>query len=168
MADILEIQGITKKFGGLTAVDNVDLTLKAGELGCIIGPNGCGKTTLLRSISTVFQTRGRRLLLAAPTGRAAHRLAEVTRRKASTIHRLLGYNFTDNGFIQNRDNPLDADAVIVDEASMVDTALMFSLLNALPLSARLILVGDVFQLPSVVPKYSCRLAQQIPLLHLSR
>ena len=121
------------------------------RIAVITGGPGTGKTTLLRSISTVFQARGRRLLLAAPTGRAAHRLAEVTRRKASTIHRLLGYNFSDNGFIQNRDNPLDADAVIVDEASMVDTILMFSLLTALPLSARLILVGDVSQLPSVGP-----------------
>jgi len=91
------------------------------------------------------------LLLAAPTGRAARRLAEVTRRKASTIHRLLGYNFTDNGFLHNRDNPLDADAVIIDEASMVDTVLMNNLLSAVPLSARLVLVGDVFQLPSVGP-----------------
>jgi exodeoxyribonuclease V alpha subunit len=121
------------------------------RIAIITGGPGTGKTTLLRSISTVFQAQGRRLLLAAPTGRAARRLAEVTRRKASTIHRLLGYNFTDNGFMRNRDNPLDADAVIIDEASMVDTVLMYNLLAAVPLSARLVLVGDVFQLPSVGP-----------------
>ncbi len=121
------------------------------HIAIITGGPGTGKTTLLRSISTVFQAQGRRLLLAAPTGRAARRLAEVTRRKASTIHRLLGYNFTDNGFMRNRDNPLDADAVIIDEASMVDTVLMHNLLAAVPLSARLVLVGDVFQLPSVGP-----------------
>ena len=121
------------------------------HIAIITGGPGTGKTTLLRSISTVFQAQGRRLLLAAPTGRAARRLAEVTRRKASTIHRLLGYNFTDNGFMRNRDNPLDADAVIIDEASMVDTVLMYNLLAAVPLSARLVLVGDVFQLPSVGP-----------------
>ncbi|MEE4263235.1 MAG: ATP-dependent RecD-like DNA helicase [Desulfobacteraceae bacterium] len=121
------------------------------RLAIITGGPGTGKTTLLRSISTIFQTEGKRLLLAAPTGRAARRLAEVTRRKASTIHRLLGYSFTDNGFLHNRDNPLDTDAVIIDEASMVDTVLMNNLLAAVPLSARLVLVGDVFQLPSVGP-----------------
>lgn len=121
------------------------------RIAIITGGPGTGKTTLLRSISTVFQTQGRRLLLAAPTGRAARRLAEVTRRQASTIHRLLGYNFTDNGLMRNRDNPLDADAVIIDEASMVDTVLMYNLLAAVPMSAQLVLVGDVSQLPSVGP-----------------
>ncbi|MEJ2286245.1 MAG: AAA family ATPase [Desulfobacterales bacterium] len=91
------------------------------------------------------------MLLAAPTGRAARRLAEVTRKKATTIHRLLGYNFNDTGFMRNRDNPLDTDAVIIDEASMVDTALMHNLLAAIPLSARVVLVGDVSQLPSIGP-----------------
>jgi exodeoxyribonuclease V alpha subunit len=71
--------------------------------------------------------------------------------KAATIHRLLGYTFSDNGFMRNRDNPLDTDAVMIDEASMVDTVLMHNLMAAIPLSARLILVGDVFQLPSVGP-----------------
>lgn len=121
------------------------------RIAIITGGPGTGKTTLLRSISTVFQAQGRRLLLAAPTGRAARRLAEVTRKKASTIHRLLGFNLTGNGFMRNRDNPLDADAVIIDEASMVDTVLMYNLLAAVPLSARLVLVGDVSQLPSVGP-----------------
>ena len=121
------------------------------RIAIITGGPGTGKTTLLRSISTVFQTQGRQFLLAAPTGRAARRLAEVTRRKASTIHRLLGYNLNDKGLIRNRDNPLDADAVIIDEASMVDTVLMYNLLAAVPLSARLVLVGDVSQLPSVGP-----------------
>jgi exodeoxyribonuclease V alpha subunit len=96
----------------------------AHRIGIITGGPGTGKTTLLRSISTVFQSQGMRLLLAAPTGRAARRLAEVTRKKAATIHRLLGYNFIDNGFMRNRDNPLETDAVIIDEASMVDTVLM--------------------------------------------
>jgi exodeoxyribonuclease V alpha subunit len=117
----------------------------------ITGGPGTGKTTLLRSICTVFETQGKRVLLAAPTGRAARRMAEVTRRKAGTIHRLLGYNFTDGGFIRNRKDPLDADAFIIDEASMVDTFLMYHLLTAVPVSAALILVGDVFQLPSVGP-----------------
>ena len=117
----------------------------------ITGGPGTGKTTLLRSISTIFKNQGKRVLLSAPTGRAARRMAEVTGRKAGTIHRLLGYNFTAGGFLRNRDNPLDADAVIIDEASMVDTLLMYHLLAAVPVSAALILVGDIAQLPSVGP-----------------
>jgi exodeoxyribonuclease V alpha subunit len=117
----------------------------------ITGGPGTGKTTLLRSISTIFENQGKRVLLSAPTGRAARRMAEVTRKKAGTIHRLLGYNFTDGGFLRNRDNPLDADAVIIDEASMVDTLLMYHLVIAVPVSAALVLVGDTSQLPSVGP-----------------
>jgi exodeoxyribonuclease V alpha subunit len=121
------------------------------RISIITGGPGTGKTTLLRSITTMFEALGKRVKLAAPTGRAARRLAEVTRRKAKTIHRLLGYNFTDGQFIRNQDTPLDADALIVDEASMVDTVLMFNFLKAVPASAVLVLVGDVFQLPSVGP-----------------
>jgi exodeoxyribonuclease V alpha subunit len=117
----------------------------------ITGGPGTGKTTLLRSISTIFENQGKRVMLSAPTGRAARRMAEVTRRKTGTIHRLLGYNFIDGGFLRNRDNPLDADAVIIDEASMVDTLLMYHLLIAVPVSAALVLVGDISQLPSVGP-----------------
>ena len=105
------------------------------RIAVITGGPGTGKTTLLRSISTMFETMGKRVLLAAPTGRAARRLSEVTGRKAGTIHRLLGFNFTDGGFIRDRNNPLDADAVIVDEASMVDTVLMYHLIDAVPMSA---------------------------------
>ncbi|MBC2695796.1 MAG: ATP-dependent RecD-like DNA helicase [Desulfobacteraceae bacterium] len=117
----------------------------------ITGGPGTGKTTLIRSINAVFKALGKQISLAAPTGRAARRLAELTHRNAKTIHRLLGYNFKDNFFDKNRDNPLDADAVIIDEASMVDTFLMFHLLNAIPMTSMLIMVGDVFQLPSVGP-----------------
>ncbi|MBU0987924.1 MAG: ATP-dependent RecD-like DNA helicase, partial [Proteobacteria bacterium] len=121
------------------------------RVAVITGGPGTGKTTLIRSINAVFAALGRQVLLAAPTGRAARRLSEVTRRKAETIHRLLGYNFKENRFDKNRDNPLDADAVIIDEASMVDTLLMFYLIQAVPMTAVLILVGDIFQLPSVGP-----------------
>ncbi|MEJ2657586.1 MAG: ATP-dependent RecD-like DNA helicase [Desulfobacterales bacterium] len=117
----------------------------------ITGGPGTGKTTLIRSISAIFEALGKQVLLAAPTGRAARRLSEVTHRDAKTIHRLLGVNFQDATFLRNRDNPLDADAVIIDEASMIDTLLMFHLVNALPVTAVLILVGDVFQLPSIGP-----------------
>jgi exodeoxyribonuclease V alpha subunit len=121
------------------------------RVAIITGGPGTGKTTLLRSISTIFETLGRRVVLAAPTGRAARRLAEVTQRKAGTIHRLLGYNFMDGGFLRGPDNPINAEAVIIDEASMVDTALMYHLMNAIQPSAVLVLVGDVAQLPAIGP-----------------
>jgi len=117
----------------------------------ITGGPGTGKTTLIRSITAIFEVLGKQISLAAPTGRAARRLAELTHRDAKTIHRLLGYNFKDNLFDKNQDNPIDTDAVIIDEASMVDTYMMFHLLNAIPMTSMLIMVGDVFQLPSVGP-----------------
>ena len=117
----------------------------------ITGGPGTGKTTLIRSITALFKAIGKRTLLAAPTGRAARRLSEVTGKKARTVHKVLGYNFKDNRFDKHIDNPLDTDAVIIDEASMVDSILMFHLVSAVPVSSTLILVGDVFQLPSVGP-----------------
>jgi exodeoxyribonuclease V alpha subunit len=117
----------------------------------ITGGPGTGKTTLIRSINAVFSVLGKHVLLAAPTGRAARRLSEVTRSKAKTIHKVLGFNFKEGLFEKNPDNPLDADAMIIDEASMVDTFLMYHLIKALPMTSVLILVGDIFQLPSVGP-----------------
>jgi len=141
------------------------------RVAVVTGGPGTGKTTLLRSICTVFETLGKRVLLAAPTGRAARHMAEITRRKASTIHRLLGYNFIDGGFLRNRDDPLEADAVIIDEASMVDTFLMHDLVQAVPMSAVLVLVGDVAQLPSLGP--GCVLSDMIgsgsvPVFYLNK
>jgi exodeoxyribonuclease V alpha subunit len=121
------------------------------RVAIITGGPGTGKTTLIRSINAIFEVLGKKVLLAAPTGRAARRLSEVTLRNATTIHRMLGVNFQDGLFSKNRDNPLDADAVIIDEASMLDTLLMFHLINAVPMTAVLVLVGDVYQLPSIGP-----------------
>lgn len=121
------------------------------RVAIITGGPGTGKTTLVRSITAVFDSLGKTIVLGAPTGRAAKRLAQVTGRAAVTIHRLLRFNPNDNRFERNRDNPVAADVVIIDEASMVDTLLMFHLLNAIHITARLIMVGDVFQLPSVGP-----------------
>ncbi len=138
------------------------ITLSGGQLkvlkevlshrtAVITGGPGTGKTTLIKSINAIFAALGKHVLLAAPTGRAARRLSEVTGREAKTIHRLLSFNFKDGLFGKNQDDPLDADVVIIDEASMVDTVLMFHLIKAVPMTAVLILVGDVFQLPSVGP-----------------
>jgi exodeoxyribonuclease V alpha subunit len=117
----------------------------------ITGGPGTGKTTIVRSILEIFKRLGHRCLLTAPTGRAAKRLSEVTHYPAATIHRALGYNPKMGGFQKNEDHPLAADILVVDEASMVDTVLMFYLLKAVPKVAVVIMVGDVFQLPSVGP-----------------
>ena len=121
------------------------------KVSVITGGPGTGKTTLIRSITAVMERLGHRVMLAAPTGRAARRLFEVTGRPAATLHKALGYNLADGRFERTEDDPLVADVVVVDEASMVDTLLMAHLIRAVPVIATLILVGDVFQLPSVGP-----------------
>jgi len=121
------------------------------RVAVITGGPGTGKTTLIRALHTVFHATGQTVCLAAPTGRAARRLHEVTRRPAATLHKLLGYNPVAGGFEKDQDNPIDADVFIIDEASMVDILLMAQFLKAVPLTSVLILVGDVFQLPSVGP-----------------
>jgi exodeoxyribonuclease V alpha subunit len=117
----------------------------------ITGGPGTGKTTIITAILKIFQQLKLRILLAAPTGRAAKRMSEATGWEAKTIHRLLEYSPQKGGFKKDQDDPLEADVVIIDEASMVDTLLMYHLLKAIPFQAHLILVGDVDQLPSVGP-----------------
>jgi exodeoxyribonuclease V alpha subunit len=117
----------------------------------ITGGPGTGKTTLITAILRIFQQLKLRILLAAPTGRAAKRMNEATGWEAKTIHRLLEYSPHKGDFKKDQDDPLEADVVIIDEASMVDTLLMYHLLKAIPPHAHLILVGDVDQLPSVGP-----------------
>ena len=134
--------------------DAIRASLDSGLLLVTGGP-GTGKTTILRGILSVYQQMGLKCLLAAPTGRAAKRLTEVTGEDASTIHRLLeatiDINTGEMYFVRDEENPLKADAVIVDEMSMVDVQLLHSLLKAVPPKARLILVGDPDQLPPVGP-----------------
>jgi exodeoxyribonuclease V alpha subunit len=117
----------------------------------ITGGPGTGKTTIINAILRIFKTAGVRTLLAAPTGRAAKRMSETTGHPAKTIHRLLEFSFQEGGFQKNEKKPLKCDLLIVDEASMIDTVLMHHLLKAVPLTATLILIGDVNQLPSVGP-----------------
>lgn len=115
----------------------------------ITGGPGTGKSTITKAILRVSEKLTPNILLAAPTGRAAKRMSEITHKKAWTIHSLLEMDFTTKRFKKNRDNPLLVDLMILDEVSMIDTLLMADLLRALPSSCRLILIGDVDQLPSV-------------------
>lgn len=128
----------------------IHASLKYGVFVLTGGP-GTGKTTVVKGIINVLEQAGCRILLAAPTGRAARRLAESSGRPALTVHRLLEYQPNSSGFNfgKDEDEPLDAEAIIVDEASMLDINLTYHLLKAVPVGCRLIFVGDVDQLPSV-------------------
>jgi exodeoxyribonuclease V alpha subunit len=117
----------------------------------ITGGPGTGKTTIIRAILGILERIGIEILLAAPTGRAAKRMSETTHREAKTIHRMLEFSPKTGGFQKNEKHLLKCDLLIVDEASMIDTVLMYHLLKAVPIHATLILVGDVNQLPSVGP-----------------
>lgn len=130
--------------------DAVCLALTSKALVITGGP-GTGKTTLVNSILKILAAKQLEILLAAPTGRAAKRMTETTGREAKTIHRLLEFDPQSFGFKRGRDNPLEADLIVIDESSMVDVVLMNKLLAAVPDSAALMIVGDVDQLPSVGP-----------------
>lgn len=121
----------------------------------ITGGPGTGKTTIINCIIRTFENLGMRVLMAAPTGRAAKRMTEATNRESKTIHRLLEIGYSEEElnmhFFKGEDEPLEANVIIIDEASMIDIILMNNLLKAISLGTRLIIVGDVDQLPSVGP-----------------
>lgn len=135
---------VMQKKAIISALDNGVMVLTGGP--------GTGKTTVIRAVMRIFDHLGESIALAAPTGRAAKRMSESTSREAKTIHRLLEMEYADEElprFGRNENNPIDEKVIIIDEASMVDLALMASLLRAIKPGSRLILIGDSDQLPSV-------------------
>jgi exodeoxyribonuclease V alpha subunit len=144
---------VEKKMGLTLAPAQRDAIRRAATSKILVltGGPGTGKSTIVRGILEVFAAKGLRCALCAPTGRAAKRLTETTGREAKTIHRLLEFDPAVGGFKRDRENHLDLDLLIVDEASMVDVVLMNQLLRAVPPWACVVLVGDVDQLPSVGP-----------------
>lgn len=151
-----EISSFERKNNIVFADSQKEAILGAFENGIeiITGGPGTGKTTIIKCIIEIYENNGMRVLLAAPTGRAAKRMTESTGREAKTIHRLLEMGVSDNEnsfFGRGEGEPLEGDVIIVDEASMIDIMLMNSLLKAIKLGTRLIIVGDADQLPSVGP-----------------
>lgn len=150
------IDAIEKSTGIHYEIQQRRAIAEAVEKGVLIltGGPGTGKTTTLRAIITMLESMGETVAIAAPTGRAAKRVAELTGCEAKTIHRLLEVQWDDSDnqmFARNEKNPLDADALVVDEVSMVDIVLFENLLRAMKSGCRLILVGDTDQLPAVGP-----------------
>jgi exodeoxyribonuclease V alpha subunit len=126
-------------------------TALTSKISVITGGPGVGKTTIVNSIVKILQAKNSKVLLAAPTGRAAKRMSEATGAPAQTIHRLLKYEPHEGGFTHNERHPLKGDIIIIDEVSMLDIPLAHHLLRAIPPAASVVFVGDVDQLPSVGP-----------------
>lgn len=168
----MDLQALSKE----TGVEYDEVQLQAIEeavrskVMVLTGGPGTGKTTTTQGIIAVLKHMGMRILLAAPTGRAAKRMSEATGMEAKTIHRLLEFNPKD-GYKRNEENPLEGDALIVDECSMIDIILMNSLMKAVPRSMRVVFVGDIDQLPSVGAGNVLRDlidSKKIPVVRLTR
>ena len=152
--DIRQAVADTEKGLGMTFSPLQKLAIRESferKILVITGGPGTGKTTIIRAVVDIFRKWGREVLLGAPTGRAAKRLAETTGQEARTLHRVLEFSPKQGTFKRNESNPLRGEALVIDEFSMVDLPLMYHLLKAVPPWMRLILVGDKDQLPSVGP-----------------
>jgi exodeoxyribonuclease V alpha subunit len=143
----------------------------SSRLLVLTGGPGCGKTFTTKAVVDLWRAMGKAILLAAPTGRAAQRLSEMTGQEAKTIHRMLAFDPKTMQFRYNEENPLEAQALVVDETSMLDLFLAHSLLKAIAQEAQVLLVGDVDQLPSVGPGMVLRdliESQQVPVVRLTQ
>jgi exodeoxyribonuclease V alpha subunit len=159
--------GTTLSEGQLQAVK---FAVQSGVFVLTGGP-GVGKTTTANVIIRLFKAMGKKVVLGAPTGRAAQRLSEVAAEKAKTIHRMLEWAPAVGGFTRSEENPLEAQVVIIDEASMIDIRLMANLVKAMPAKCQLVLIGDVDQLPSVGPGNVLRdliECRQVPFIKLDQ
>jgi len=176
-AELVGLTGVKQRIAEIAALLAVDAAREQFGLSnerpslhmSFTGGPGTGKTTTVLGILEVLGRAGLEVRLGAPTGRAAKRLSEVTRRPASTLHRLLKYDPGEKRFLHDEADPLPCDALVVDEVSMIDTPLMYALLKAVGQGTRLILLGDPDQLPSVGPgKVLAELirSRAVPHLHL--
>ena len=166
------IDGYTQKKGiALSAQQRQAVELAASSrLLILTGGPGCGKTFTTKTIVALWRAMGKSIVLAAPTGRAAQRLAEMTGHEAKTIHRLLAFDPRTMQFRSNEETPLETGALVVDETSMLDLFLAHSLVKALPKDAQVLLVGDSDQLPSVGPGMVLRdliTSEQLPVVRLT-
>ena len=183
--NVKEIKNVEQALKKVEKNSSLDLSEKQREavlsindhnVNIITGGPGTGKTTIIKTIIELYEQRGKKVVLAAPTGRAAKKMTEATGKEASTLHRLLGIGKLDDEGIYSRHSnfegePIDADIIVVDELSMVDMFVMHHLLKCIYRGTKLILVGDSDQLPSVGPGSVLKdliLSEKIPVVHLDK